>query len=323
MSTSTGSNLSAADMAHTLFIDGGAGTTGLEIADRLEGRAEFDIVRLNEGERKDPACRKTALNFADFVILCLPDQAAREAVAMIDPASKTRVIDASTAHRTAPGWIYGFPELVGDSVVAGADRVSNPGCYPTGFLALIAPLVRARLLPRDWPYTVNAVSGYSGGGKSLIERFEGEGADMAFRAYGLSLDHKHLAEMQAQAGLVHPPVFAPSVVPAFRGMVVEVPLPIAAMRSASAPDELRAGLKAYYAKAPLVRVHDDTPVRELLLHRDAPPNDRLDLYVFADASGSAARLVAVLDNLGKGASGAAVQSLNLMAGCDPMAGLRL
>ncbi|MCB2066114.1 MAG: N-acetyl-gamma-glutamyl-phosphate reductase [Erythrobacter sp.] len=310
-------------MAYNLFIDGGAGTTGLEIADRLEGRSEFELVRLNDGERKDPDCRRTALNFADFVILCLPDDAAREAVAMIDPASKTRVIDASTAHRTAPGWIYGFPELVGESVVAGAERVSNPGCYPTGFLALVAPLVRERLLPRDWPYTVNAVSGYSGGGKGLIARFEGEGADIALRSYGLSLDHKHLAEMQSKAGLVHPPVFAPAVVPAFRGMVVEVPLPVAAMRSASPPDELRSTLAAYYANSPLVHVHDDSPVSELLLHRDSPPTDRLDLYVFADAAGTAARLVAVLDNLGKGASGAAVQSLNLMAGCDPMAGLRL
>jgi len=309
-------------MAHTLFIDGGAGTTGLEIVDRLEGRNEFELVRLNDAERKDEDCRRAALNFADFAILCLPDDAAREAVAMIDKESGTRVIDASTAHRTAPGWIYGFPELVGENVVAGADRVSNPGCYPTGFLALVAPLVRAKLLPRDWPYTVNAVSGYSGGGKGLIERFEGEGSDIAFRTYGLTMDHKHLAEMKSKAGLKNAPVFAPSVIPGFRGMVVEVPLPVAAMRNAAPPKELREELARYYENAPLVTVHDED-LSELVLHKQAEPSDRLDLYVFADPKGEMARLVAVLDNLGKGASGAAVQSLNLMAGCDPLAGLRI
>ncbi len=309
-------------MSHTVFIDGGAGTTGLEIADRLEGRSEFELVRLNEAERKDEDCRRAALNFADFAILCLPDDAARAAVDMIDKDSGTRVIDASTAHRTEPGWIYGFPELVGTSVVEGADRVSNPGCYPTGFLALLAPLVRAKLLPRDWPYCVNAVSGYSGGGKSLIERFESTDSNIAFRDYGLSLDHKHLAEMKAMAGLKHSPVFAPSVVPAYRGMVVEVPLPIAAMRAASPPQELHAELVRFYEDSPIVTVHDGE-ASELLLHRQAEPSDRLDLYVFAHDKGKTARLVAVLDNLGKGASGAAVQSLNLMAGCDPLAGLRL
>lgn len=311
-------------MAQTVFIDGAAGTTGLEIAERLESRSEFELVRLNDAERKDEDCRRAALNFADFAILCLPDDAAREAVAMIDNESGTRVIDASTAHRTAPGWIYGFPELVGPNVVAGADRVSNPGCYPTGFLALMAPLVRAKLLPREWPYTVNAVSGYSGGGRGLIERFEGEGNDIAFRAYGLSLDHKHLAEMKSKAGLKNAPVFAPSVVSGFRGMVVEVPLAIAAMRNAAPPAELLEELTRYYRDAPLVTVHAaDEPVSELLLHKRSDPWDRLDLYVFSDARGDVARLVAVLDNLGKGASGAAVQSLNLMAGCDPLAGLRL
>jgi len=206
-------------------------------------------------------------------------------------------------------------------VVAGAGRVSNPGCYPTGFLALMAPLMRARLLPRDWPYTVNAVSGFSGGGRPLVERYADE-TDIAFRAYGLSLDHKHLAEMQKKAGLEHPPVFAPAVVPAFRGMIVEVPLPVAAMRSAADPDRLRDELARYYADARLVTVHHDHPA-ELLLRTDAAPSDRLDLWVFADALGHSARLVARLDNLGKGASGAAVQSLNLMAGCDELAGLRL
>ena len=309
-------------MAYNVFIDGGAGTTGLEIADRLAGRPEFDLVKLSDSERKDADCRRTALNFADFVILCLPDDAAREAVAMIDEGSNTRVIDASTAHRTAPGWIYGFPEVVGREVVAGATRVSNPGCYSTGFIALITPLVRAKLLPRDWPYTVNAVSGYSGGGKSLIKRYEEDETDIAFRAYGLTLAHKHIAEMQARTGIEHAPVFAPAVVPAFRGMVVEVPLPIEAMRKAAHPDKLREELARTYEGSPIIRVHDDRP-DEILLRDKAPASDRLDIYVFADEAGRTARLVAVLDNLGKGASGAAVQSLNLMSGCEETAGLRL
>lgn len=309
-------------MAYNLFIDGGAGTTGLEIAQRLEGREEFELIKLSESERKDPDHRKTALNFADFVILCLPDDAARDAVAMIDEASGTRVIDASSAHRTASGWIYGFPEIVGKEVVAGARRVSNPGCYPTGFLALVTPLVRAGLLPRDWPYSVNAVSGYSGGGKQLIARFNEE-KDIAFRSYGLSLEHKHLPEMQALAALDHAPVFAPAVVPAMRGMLVEVPLAIDAMKKAASPSKMLAELQKFYAGSPIVTVHGANGESELLLRDTAEPSDRLDLYVFADEEGKRARLVAMLDNLGKGASGAAVQSLNLMAGCEETAGLHL
>ena len=308
-------------MAQTVFIDGAAGTTGLEIAERLAGREEFTLVVLDDARRKDPTARREALNESDFAILCLPDNAAREAVAMIVPGSATRVIDASTAHRVASGWTYGFPELVGQKVVAQATRVSNPGCYPTGFLALIAPLVRAQVLPSDWPYTVHAVSGYSGGGKQLIERFEAD-PDIAFRAYGLALGHKHVPEMQQKAGLEHPPVFSPAVVPAHRGMIVEVPLPLEAMARASSAAEMRQELTEYYAGSPIVSVRS-ADESELLLRRSAEPSDRLDLFVFGDAEGEQARLVAMLDNLGKGASGAAVQSLNLMAGLSETAGLRL
>ena len=307
-------------MAKTVFIDGAAGTTGLEIADRLAGRSEFTLVTLDDARRKDDAARREALNDADFVILCLPDDAAIAAVAMIDSAG-TRVIDASSAHRVADGWTYGFPELVGRDAVAAARLVSNPGCYPTGFLGLVAPLVRAGLLPADWPYTVNAVSGYSGGGKALIQRFEAD-PDIAFRAYGLALGHKHLPEMQRHAGLAHLPVFSPAVVPAHRGMVVDVPLPLAAMSGAGTPDAMREALCAFYAGSPIVTVHEGTP-DELLLTRSRPAGDRLDLHVFADAAGTQARLVAMLDNLGKGASGAAVQSLNLMAGLPETLGLQL
>jgi N-acetyl-gamma-glutamyl-phosphate reductase len=307
----------------TVFIDGAVGTTGLEIVDRLAGREAFAIVALPDAKRKDLAARREALNDADFVILCLPDDAAKEAVA-ITTSAKTRIIDASSAHRVSPEWIYGFPEFRAGQreAIAGARYVSNPGCYPTGFLALIAPLIARGLLPADWPYTVNAVSGYSGGGKALIERFEGEEPDIAFRAYGLGLDHKHVPEMQVHAGLVHAPIFAPAVVKAYRGMVVEVPLPLAAM-AAAAVDTLRAALKEHYANEPLVEFHDGDAPSELLIHSHAEPSDRLHLYLVASKDGSQARAIATIDNLCKGASGAAVQSLNIMAGLDEMAGLRL
>ena len=309
-------------VTHKIFIDGAAGTTGLEIAERLEGRSEFTLLRLDDAQRKDTGARREALNEADIAILCLPDDAAREAVELIDPANGTRVIDASSAHRTAEGWCYGFPELVGRERVADARRVSNPGCYPTGFLALVAPLVREGLLPADWPYTVNAVSGYSGGGKALIERFEADGAP-AFRAYGYDLAHKHLPEMKTHAGLEHPVLFAPSVVSAFRGMIVEVPLHLGAMEGDPHADSLRDTLASFYEGSPVVTVHGKVPVGELLLEKDTPPSDGLELFVFGNAGGWNARLVARLDNLGKGASGAAVQNLNLMCGLPETAGLRL
>ena len=307
-------------MSATVFIDGAAGTTGLEIAERLADRPEFRIVALEEARRKDAAARAEALNDADFVILCLPDDAAREAVAMIRN-DRTRVIDASTAYRTAEGWTYGFPEVIGRDAVASAMRVSNPGCYPTGFIALLAPLVSAGLLPADWPYVCHAVSGYSGGGKALIGRFE-EDRDIAFRAYGLSMGHKHVPEMQIHAGLSIAPLFAPAVVPAHRGMLVEVPLHLSAMTGAGTPEALRAKLGETYAGSPVVQVLDDQP-DELLLRASMAPTDALTLRVFGSKDGSQARLVAMLDNLGKGASGAAVQNLNLMAGLDETAGLRL
>lgn len=309
-------------VTHRVFIDGAAGTTGLEIAERLEGRSELSLIILDDSQRKDTAARREALNEADVAILCLPDDAAIEAVGLIDPASGTRVIDASSAHRTAEGWCYGFPELVGAERVASARRVSNPGCYPTGFLALVAPLVRAALLPADWPYTVNAVSGYSGGGKALIERFEAEGAP-AFRAYGFDLAHKHLPEMKAHAGLDHPVLFAPSVVPAYRGMIVEVPLHLGAMSNRPHADKLRDALTRFYEGSAVVTVHEKQTVGEMLLGRNDAATDRLDLFVFCNDGGWNARLVARLDNLGKGASGAAVQNLNLLCGLPETVGLRL
>ncbi len=305
----------------SVFIDGAAGTTGLEIADRLAGRQEFSLLELDEGRRKDAGARREALNAADFVILCLPDDAAREAVAMIDN-DRTRVIDASTAHRVTHGWVYGFPEVVGHGAVAEAMRVSNPGCYSTGFIALVAPLIRDGLLPADWPYSCHAVSGYSGGGKSLIERFKAD-PDIAWRGYALSLGHKHVPEMQARCGLTVAPLFSPAVVPAHRGMVVEVPLSLGAMSGAAPVDELRAALADYYAASPIVVMGDAPADGEMLLRASDQGDDRIALFVFANADGSQARLVARLDNLGKGASGACVQNLNIMAGLPETAGLRL
>ena len=308
-------------MTHTVFIDGAAGTTGLEIAERLAGRAEFTLLTLDDARRKDAAARREALNAADFVILCLPDDAARQAVAMIDN-DHTRVIDASTAHRVAPGWIYGFPEVSGHDAVAQAARVSNPGCYSTGFIALVAPLVRAGLLPADWPYICHAVSGYSGGGKALIERFEAD-RDIAWRGYALALGHKHVPEMQARCGLAVAPLFSPAVVPAHRGMVVEVPLPLAAMPGAASPDALRAALADHYAGSAVVAMGTAPESGEMLLRASDGGSDRLDLLVFANADAGQVRLVARLDNLGKGASGACIQNLNIMAGLPETAGLRL
>lgn len=307
-------------MSISVFIDGAAGTTGLEIAERLTGREGIDLLILDDRRRKDADARREAFHAADFAILCLPDDAAREAVALAE-GSKARIIDASTAHRVAPGWVYGFPEVVGLDMVARAQRVSNPGCYSTGFIALVAPLVRAGLLPADWPYSCNAVSGYSGGGKAMIERFEAD-PDIAWRGYALHLGHKHVPEMQVRCGLTLPPLFTPAVIPAHRGMVVEVPLPLAAMPGAGTVDAMRQCLSDFYATSPVVHMGAQ-PDGELLLRKSGAPNDRLELHVFGSADGSQARLVAVLDNLGKGASGAAVQSLNLMAGLPETAGLCL
>jgi N-acetyl-gamma-glutamyl-phosphate reductase len=308
-------------MTHRVFIDGGAGTTGLEIADRLSRRDAFRLHILEGDARKDPQARRAALNEADFAILCLPDDAAREAVSLIDPDSGTRVIDASSAHRTADGWAYGFPELVGIDLIADSRLVANPGCYPTGFLALVAPLVRAGLLPADWPYTVNAVSGYSGGGKSLIARFAQEG-DIAFRAYGLAMGHKHLPEMQKHAGLLHAPLFAPAVIAAHRGMIVEVPLPIGAMGVSAKPADLAEALADFAQSSPLLAM-GEVEDGELLLRKGASAWDGMELFVLPSADGSQVRLIARLDNLGKGASGAAIQNLNLMAGLPPADGLAL
>ncbi|MCV0413675.1 MAG: N-acetyl-gamma-glutamyl-phosphate reductase [Brevundimonas sp.] len=310
-------------MTHTLFIDGEAGTTGLEIRERLEARPDLDLILLGD-RRRDAAARREALNGADAVILCLPDDAAREAVAMIEnPAVK--VIDASTAYRVAPGWTYGFPEMDPGQreMIADARFVSNPGCYPTGFIGLVRPLVRAGLIPADWPVSVNAVSGYSGGGKAMIAEFEGEGASTAYRAYGLSLKHKHVPEMTRHAGLSRPVLFTPAVGNYRQGMLVEVPLHLGALPETPSIERLHGALVEAYDGQRFVEVADleDTEAMTGLEPEGLNGTNRLRLHVFGDRAGEQARLVALLDNLGKGASGAAVQNLNIMLGLDEGQGL--
>ncbi|WBH16413.1 N-acetyl-gamma-glutamyl-phosphate reductase [Sphingomonas radiodurans] len=304
-------------MSTRIFIDGAAGTTGLEIRERLAGRDDLVLVTLADDRRKDPAARQAALNEADVVILCLPDAAAIEAVALIDNP-RTRVIDASSAHRVADGWTYGFPELGFD--VAAASRVSNPGCYPTGFLALVTPLVRAGLLPADAALVVHGTSGYSGGGKSMIAEFEaGDGS--AHRAYALELAHKHVPEMTRHAGLTTAPIFLPAVANTHRGMVIEVPLHAAQLTRDTSASDIRAVLAGAFPETPLIRVSHGDP--SLIRVEDDAGTDRMTLHVFADPTAAQFRLIATLDNLGKGAAGAAVQSLNLMAGADPLTGLTI
>ncbi len=315
-------------MAPKVFIDGEAGTTGLEIRERLAGRRDLQVVSIAPERRKDVHARRELLNGADAVILCLPDDAAREAVALVE-SNSVKVIDASTAHRVSPGWDYGFPEMAAGQrdALAASHRISNPGCWPTGFIALARPLVDAGLIPADWPLSVHGVSGYSGGGRAMIAEFEDAAdqnhTDVPFRLYALSLAHKHLPEMQVYAGLRHRPVFSPAVGRYRKGMLVEVPLPLEALPGAPTPNQVRDCLAAAYAGEPFVEVAslEDSAGVGTLDPEGLNGTNRIRLFVFGDERAGQARLVALLDNLGKGASGAAVQNLNIALGLPETAGL--
>jgi N-acetyl-gamma-glutamyl-phosphate reductase len=315
-------------MVAKVFIDGEAGTTGLQIRQRLEGRRDLQLVAIDPGLRKDAAARRDHLNAADVVVLCLPDDAARQAVSLIENP-QVRVIDASTAHRTAAGWTFGFPEMAPRQrrAIEGAPRVSNPGCWSTGFIALVRPLVDQGLIPADWMVTVGGVSGYSGGGRAMIAEFEDETASnhttAPFRLYGLTMAHKHLPEMQRHAGLSHPPLFTPAVGRYFKGMIVEAPLALRALPGAPVLSDVRAALADAYSSEPFVEVASASESEAMTTVAPETLNgtNRMRLHVFGSDDLGQARLVAVLDNLGKGASGAAVQNLNLMLGLPEGAGI--
>ncbi|RCS21954.1 N-acetyl-gamma-glutamyl-phosphate reductase [Phyllobacterium salinisoli] len=309
-------------MKPKIFIDGEHGTTGLQIRTRLAARDDLDVLSIPEAERRNKDMRADYLRAADIAILCLPDDASREAVSLLEGHNATRIIDTSTAHRVHPDWAYGFAELAKGQRgrIAEARLVSNPGCYPTGAIALVRPLRDAGLLPADYPVSVNAVSGYTGGGKQMIAQMEDKNHADHLAAnnflYGLPLRHKHVAELEMHGRLDRRPIFSPSVGRFPQGMIVQVPLFLGGLDGPASLEKLHAVLTEHYAGQDIVEV---VPLAESakLPRVDAEElagSDRMKLYVFGTEGDGQVNLVALLDNLGKGASGAAVQNMNLMLG---------
>ncbi len=327
----------------SIFIDGEAGTTGLQIAERLQKLETVELRSIDPAKRKDVAARRTIMAQVDLTVLCLPDDAARQSAALAHELGQDapKIVDASTAHRVDDNWVYGFAELSKSQAaqIQDAKLVSNPGCYPTGAIALIHPLVEAGFIPPDHPVTVNAVSGYSGGGRQMIEAYEAANAEIGedetahntraatadgFKLYGLGLAHKHVPELQKYAGLTRKPLFVPSVGNFAQGMLVSVPLHLDQLTGTPGPEDLVAALQAHYDGAQLVKViptgctsaSANAEAGAALSAEDLNNSDRLELRVYCDDAKSQALLVARLDNLGKGAAGAAVQNIKLMLGLE-------
>ena len=306
---------------YKIFVDGSSGTTGLRIADRLAARDEFEILHISEADRKDVNARAAVINQSDLSFLCLPDAAAREVVPLLRP--DVRILDTSTAHRTAPDWVYGLPELHGKrDALRTANRVAVPGCYATGFITLVAPLVELGLLAADYPLTCHGLSGYSGAGKSGIAQYRDPERDIAFespRPYGLTLDHKHLPEMQKICGLAEPPVFCPIVDDYYCGMEVTVPLRLDLVGHSA--EELATALQEYYAGETMIKVHALGTAPKFLPANTLAGKDTLEIYPTVSPDGKRMLLISLLDNLGKGSSGAAVQCMNIMLGLEETKGL--
>lgn len=312
-------------MKPRIYIDGQAGTTGLQIEQRLNRREDIELLSIDPDKRKDPAERKKLLNAADLVFLCLPDAASVEAVSLIENPA-VRVIDASTAHRTNPAWTYGFSELSTQQkqAICSTQRLANPGCHATGFISSVAPLVQAGILPKDYPLTCFSLTGYSGGGKGMIAEYEVEAPPLAFsspRIYGLSLNHKHLPEMQTVCGLDFPPVFSPIVDNYYKGMATSIMLHNQLLPGHPAAEDIWAALNAHYDGCALVSLAEFGYDQPMIAANTQAGKDTLQLIV---CGGKERTLItALFDNLGKGASGAAVQNMNLMLGFDESAGLAL
>lgn len=315
-------------MTYKVFIDGRHGTTGLKIDERLAGRTDVEVLTIPEDKRKDPAVKAEFINAADVVFLCLPDAASKESVALLAPGNtRTRFLDASTAHRTNPDWVYGLPELHGQRErIRSSQRIAVPGCHATGFILAVAPLVAAGLVPADYPLTCTSLTGYSGGGKEMIADYENQGAlpdhMLSPRIYALGLGHKHLPEMQVLTGIAHAPVFSPVVGPFAQGMLVSVPL-LPRLLNGLTPETVHAELNRYYANEACVKVMPlgggEMVEAGFLPATRCNDTNRAELFVFGHAG--QILLVARFDNLGKGASGAAIQCMNIALGCDELTGL--